>query len=134
MKGKATTTFASGTTFTTASTSYVDLLDSSGGSPIAVTITKGSASSVHISGTAFGIMTTATGIVTLGVNDGTNDYDLGRINLFTTVYQPIKGDVVIPGLGGGSKTFKLRVKVSAGTFNFTTAIVSASITATEIAP
>ncbi len=123
-----------GSVFSTTSTTYVDLLSSSGGSTIAVAITKGAGTSLLVRGSTACVEAT-TSTVTLGVNDGTNDTDLARQRIFTTANSPFSGERVIAGLGAGTFTLKLRVKVSAAnSAQWTANSVSSSITVTEIAP
>lgn len=104
--------------FTTGSTSYVDLLDDVGGSRFEVTITKAAGTDILIFGAAHFLNTTASQTCTLGVNDGTTDYDLGRNRTFTSSgYLESTGARLITGLGAGTFTFKLRCKQSAASGN-----------------
>lgn len=100
------------TTSSTTSTSYVDILEpSAGGSTISVTISKAAGTNVIIMG-GIGSAVGATSNITLGVNDGTTDWDLGSRTCNSTFQGKIWGTTLITGLGAGSFTFKLRWKCS----------------------
>lgn len=105
-----------GSTFSTSSTSYVDLLNGSGGAVISVSLTKGTGTRVLI---AVGMTyTNNANAVTLGVNDGTSDTDVCQRGGLSTAYPAVTGEILLSGLAAGTYTFTLRVKVSAGTTNF----------------
>lgn len=119
-------------TFSVLSTSYVDFLDGSGGSVISVTLTKGSNTDVLIRAGAAGIANSVTALTaTLGVNDGTTDYDLARSHGNQSSYFTLAGMRVITGLPAGTYTFKLRVKSTGNTALFN-GNVSACLTAIEL--
>lgn len=100
--------------FTTTSTTYVDLLDQPAGAVFSVTITKSAGTDILILGGAHFLQSTANNTAHLGVNDGTTDYDLGMNRTFTAVgYLESTGARMITGLGAGTFTFKLRCKQTA---------------------
>lgn len=133
VNGKITRAFPS-SNFSTASASYVDLLDATAGSPITVAFTKlRGDTDIVIKGQFSGLGSTQPMTVTLGVNDGTTDYDVTRFLLESFGHATAEGERVITGLAAGAYTFTLRVKTSAGTVNFTTGN-SASISALEVLP
>lgn len=127
--------FQTTTAFTTTSTSYVDLLNSSGGSTIAVTITKAAGTDLLISGFSGASVSAANETLFLGVNDGTTDYDLGRIRLFSSGSPRLNaaGTRLITGLGAGTYTLKLRVKTAGGSTITFQSTLSSFITVAEVA-
>lgn len=119
-------------TFSTSSTSYVDLKDGSAGANVEVTLTKGAGTDVLVMGDVGATQNSANATLTLGVNDGTSDHYLAEQRIFASQRMNCAGSVLISGLAAGTYTFKLRVKLDvANQCNFTTA-VSASIMAMEV--
>jgi hypothetical protein len=122
--------------FTTSSTSYVDLLDGPGGAVIDVTIVKtgGAAdSNILVQCGACCVQNATTAVVTLGIHDGTTTFDAGRAENYQTAYGLILGAKLFTGLAAGSYTFKIRVKLSAGNQVNFNANHSGFITAMEVA-
>lgn len=101
--------------FTLNSASYVDLLDAAAGNTVAATITKGAGTDLIVIGGTQGQNTTASDTIILGVNDGTSDFDMGRIRTFTSAnHLTCTGARQLTGLGAGATTVKLRVRNVAG--------------------
>lgn len=112
--------------FSFTSTSYINALDNAGGSAIQRTITKGASSDILVLATVYGAATVNVNpTITLGVNDGTTDYDLGRTRWEGTALSSPPGMLpglrLITGLGAGTYTFTLRIKNSVA---FAAAILS----------
>lgn len=108
--------------FTTASTTYVDLLDASGGATFSLSFTKSAGTNLLVFGNVTFFVSGANCECDLAVNDGTTDWFIGRGRTNTTSSRrnESSGAVMITGLGAGTYTLKLRVKVAngAGTLNF----------------
>lgn len=117
--------------FSTASTSFVDLLDAAAGSPISVSITKAAGTDLYVYGDLSGAVTGGGGVITVGVNDGTTDRSLGTVQAIS-YYRLAAGGIIITGLAAGTYTLKLRVKVSANSLAFNNAVNSATITVAEV--
>lgn len=100
----------------TTSTSYVNIPSNS----LTLSITKkgGTDTNLIISGVLGFYMTSGGAEVTLGVNVGGTDYDMGKYfkNEVSSGAQ-ISGDTEITGLAAGAYTVTLRVKVNGNTFN-----------------
>ena len=110
-------------TFTTASATFVDLLDNAGGSTITTSFTKSAGTSILAYGGVPFFATGTNAVCYLGVNDGTTDWELGRGFALTTSARRGQtiGAVLITGLGAGTFTLKARVRThGAGTLNFNT--------------
>lgn len=111
-------------TFTTSSSSYVDLLDNAGGSTITMSFTKSAGTSLLVTGAVAFFASGANTTCFMAVNDGTTDWPLGASRTLTTSSRRgfVDGAVLITGLGAGSYTLKARVRTAgAGTINFGTA-------------
>lgn len=103
-----------GSSFTTTSATYVNLLNGSGGANIEVPLSKGAGTQILLS-VGIECSVSAAQAVTLGVSDGTTDYDI-VVNAFTPTGQieGFSGERLISGLGTATYTFTLRVRIAGG--------------------
>lgn len=130
----ASTTVFNTTTSSYSSTSYVDLLRN-GTTTISVTYDKlQSGTGMWVRGGFSGRAPTSGRIVLLGVNDGTTDYDLAAARFFRIgISKWAAGERILTGIGTGSKTYKLRIKLESGGVNIDFAdSCSAYITVAEV--
>lgn len=117
-----TTVIFPASNFTTASTSYTNLLDGAGGSPVSVAITKQAAgTSIYCNASISESHTGTNADVMLAVHDGTTAHDIMKFRGLSTG-EPTgnSGWKKITGLAAGALTVTLQVKSTAGTFRFTT--------------
>lgn len=117
------------------STSYTNLLVTSGGAAVTLAYTKVSAGTrMLIRGGALYDTTAANTTMTIGINDGTTDRDLGANRVFSSNSQFTfaEGSILISGLSAGSYTFTLRGKCSAANNITFSAQSSLFITAMEV--
>lgn len=109
-------------TFTTASTTYVDLLDQAAGATFSLSFTKSAGTDLLVIGNTTFFVSGANCDCNVAVNDGTTDWFIGRGRANTTSSRrnQASGAVLVTGLGAGTYTLKLRVKTTngAGTLNF----------------
>ena len=117
------------------STSYTNLLVTSGGAAITVAYTKVAAGTrMLIRGGGLYDTTAANTTFTIGCSDGTTDRDLGANRVFSTNSQFAfaEGSILISGLAAGAYTFTLRGKCSAANNITFSAQSSLFITAMEV--
>lgn len=129
----STNLFPTGT-FNINSSSYQNVLNQNGGSPMQVTITKGAGTSLLVLA-SMSIGDNSASVVTLGVNDGTTDYDLARIRTDGSAFNLARtavGSRLISGLPAGSYTMTLRVKSPTATAFFA-GTEAASLSVMEVA-
>lgn len=109
--GTAATDIDQATTLGTTSTSYTDVTG------LSITYTKQRANSVIVVIVAATFYSTVTNdIISLGVNDGTNDHDVGGAILNPSLLHVLTaGSCAISGMSVGAKTFTARVKRTTGT-------------------
>lgn len=106
------------TAFSTASTSYVDHLNISGGSTLTVSITKGTGTNLIVDVNVDCIIFNTSNTVVFGVSDGTTDYDVCKARPTNSIFHGACGSKIITGLAAGTYTMKLRVKVVGNTYTF----------------
>ena len=122
-------------THTPGSASYVALKDGgSGGTPITVTITKAAGTSILIMASASIASTGGIANPMLGVNDGTTDHYVAENRNFATCDVVLAGMTIISGLGAGTFTIKLRIKLDAANQCNFGVDHSAALMVMEIAP
>lgn len=109
--GTAATDIDQATTLGTTSTSYTDVTG------LSVSYTKQRANSVIVVIVAATFYSTVTNdIISLGVNDGTSDHDVGGAILNPSLLHVLTaGSCAISGMSAGAKTFTARVKRTTGT-------------------
>lgn len=106
-----------GSTFSTSSATYVDVLDGTAGPPVAVTFVKTSGSGipllVAVGASPIGIAG-VTQAATLGINDGSTDSDVfeNKLGGIATSGRTCCGEKIFPGLAAGSYTFTMRAKMA----------------------
>jgi hypothetical protein len=121
-------------TFSTSSLSYVDLLNGSGGAVISVSITKAAGTSLLVRASMSARQNAANATITLGVNDGTTDHYVAENRNFATCDVVLAGMTIISGLGAGTFTIKLRIKLDAANQCNFGVDHSAALMVMEIAP